>query len=427
MPIRSYSSLSRSVDMRILIVTQYFWPEQFRVNDLALLLKDRGHEVTILTGMPNYPVGTMFDGYSWWGKRRDEFKGIRIFRAPIFLRRQGLGWQLALNYLSFVISSSLLGPWVLRNLSVDLVFVFAPSPFTVGIPAVLFRQLKKVPLVFWVQDLWPESLISTGAIKSPAILRTVGHVVRWIYKHCDRVLVQSPGFIDPAVAAGAIRSRTSYFPNWAENFYQPTRLEQSAAERLEVPKGFCVMFAGNMGEAQSLETVLHAATLLRNKPDIHWVMVGDGRRRAWLQEEVENQELQTHFHFLGRKPAEQMPRYFSLADIMLVTLKDEPAFALTIPSKVQSYLACGKPVVAALNGDGAKVVRDSEGGLAVAAGDANGLANAISTLYSMSSRERETMGAKGRAFFEKEFSTYSLISSLESLMHEVKEVGRCES
>ena len=177
--------------MRILVVSQYFWPEQFRINDLVLALNGRGHDVSVLTGVPNYPSGQLFEGYSWWKKRCDNMEGVQICRLPLFLRRQGKGWQLALNYLSFVFFGCLLAPWLLRKQKFDLIFVYEPSPFTVGIPAMVMRKLKKAPMLFWVQDLWPESLEAAGAVKSPKVLKAVGTVVKWIYQHIDQVLVQS--------------------------------------------------------------------------------------------------------------------------------------------------------------------------------------------------------------------------------------------
>lgn len=412
--------------MKILIVSHYFWPEQFRVNDLAQALRTRGHEVSVLTGMPNYPEGRLFDGYSWWSKRRDVFDGIPVFRIPLYVRRQGRGWQLVLNYLSFVIFGLFLAPMMLRGKSFDLIFVFAPSPFTVGIPAALLRRLKKAPMLFWVQDLWPESLKSAANIDSPAVLRAVGRVVRWIYKRCDRVLVQSKGFVEPAVAAGAPRERILYLPNWAEDFYRPVDVEASAPERSELPEGFRIIFAGNMGEAQSLETIIGAAALLDDLPDIRWVMIGDGRRRQWLQDEVKRQGLSASFCFSGRKPAESMPRYFALADALLVTLRDEAAFAQTIPSKVQSYLACGRPIIAALNGEGAEVIRQAGAGVTAMADDAEGLAAAIRKLHTMQPEKRRAMGESGRAFFENEFAADRLIARLEAWMNEAKEEGLCE-
>jgi glycosyltransferase involved in cell wall biosynthesis len=368
----------------------------------------------------------MFDGYNWWARRRDEYGGMPVYRVPLFLRRRGRGWQLALNYLSFVVFGSLLGPWFLRKEPFDVIFVFEPSPFTVGIPAALIRRLKKAPVIFWVQDLWPESLESAGAVSSPAVLNTLGRLVRWIYHRCDHVLVQSRGFIEPAIAAGAHRDRISYFPNWAEDFYQPVQLEKDAAERLEMPDGFCLMFAGNLGEAQSLQTILDAAVLLRHRKEIHWVMIGEGRRRSWLETQVRDQGLQDRFHFLGRRPAEQMPRYFSLANVLLVTLKDDPVFSLTIPSKVQSYLACGRPIIAALNGEGAKIVSDSGAGISVPAGNARDLADAAEQLHALPKEDLDAMGERGRAFFEHEFAADRLLNSLENWMQEAKEEGLCD-
>jgi len=193
-----------------------------------------------------------------------------------------------------------------------------------------------------------------------------------------------------------------------------------------LPEGFKVMFAGNLGEAQSLETIVDAAQRLHSIADIHWVIVGDGRRMEWMRRRVAGLGLESHIHFLGRRPVEAMPRYFAAADLLLVTLKADPVFAQTIPSKVQSYLACGRPIVAALNGEGAEVVRGAAAGIAVAAEDAKCLADAVHSMYAMTPQERETMGAKGRTYFEKEFAADMLVSRLEDWMHEIKEEGLCE-
>jgi len=404
--------------LRILVVSQYFWPENFRINDLMRELAKRGHDVTVLTGMPNYPGGKLFDGYVWRKKRHDDFDGIPVFRVPIFLRRQGKGWQLALNYLSFVLFGCLLAPWYFRKHAFDVIFVYEPSPFTGGIPAILMRRLKKAPLFFWVQDLWPESLAAAGAVKSPTVLKMVGCMVAWIYRHCDRVLVQSKAFIEPAVAAGADRKRILYYPNWAESFYQP--LPAADIQSVSLPTGFKVMFAGNMGEAQSLETIVAAARELKNEPDIHWVMIGDGRRREWMEQEVQRLGLNDRVHFTGSFPAETMPEFFAHADALLVTLKADDVFAQTIPGKVQSYMACAKPMVAALNGEGARVIVDAGAGLAVAASDGKALADMVLKLYHMPVEKRQAMGERGRIYYEAAFERQMLIDKLEYWMHNIK-------
>jgi len=412
--------------LKILVVSQYFWPEQFRINDLVLTLKVRGHEVTVLTGVPNYPTGRLFEGYGWWKKRRDNMEGVPIFRLPLFLRRRARGWQLALNYLSFVFSGCLLGPWLLRKQEFDLIFVYEPSPFTVGIPAILMRRLKKAPMLFWVQDLWPESLEAAGAVKSPAVLKTVGGLVKWIYRHMDLVLVQSRAFIQPAVAAGAPAERIEYFPNWAESFYRPVKNEALPAG-LAIPDGFRVMFAGNLGEAQSLGTIISAAARLGDESSIHWLIVGDGRRKEWMRQEAERLGVGERVHFMGSFPAERMPALFAASDVLLVTLKDDPVFDRTIPSKVQTYMACGKPIVAALNGEGARVISEANAGMSVGAGDDEGLAATVRKLYGMNESDRGKMGSRGRDYYRAEFERDMLIGRLEGWMRHVVEEGRCES
>ncbi|MBL4774789.1 MAG: glycosyltransferase family 4 protein [Mariprofundus sp.] len=407
--------------MKILIVSHYFWPEQFRINDLTLALQAQGHDVSVLTGMPNYPTGTAFDGYSWRKKRHDILNGVPVYRVPMFLRRQGRGWQLALNYFSFVFFGCLLAPWYFRKQDFDIIFVYEPSPFTVGIPALLMRWLKKAPMLFWVQDLWPESLQAAGAVKSPAVLKVVGSMVRWIYSHCDRVLVQSQSFIEPAVQAGAVRENTLYYPNWAESFYCPLPPSEVGWGNVSMPVGFRIVFAGNLGEAQSLETIVSAAIRLKHEADIQWVIIGDGRKADWMRSEVEKQGLAGSVSFLGSHQAEDMPIFFASADALLVTLKADEVFAQTIPSKVQTYLACGRPIVAALNGEGAKVIRSTGAGLVVAAEDDEALADAVLALYRMSENELIEMGHSARICYEAEFERDMLIKRLEGWMQQLLE------
>lgn len=413
--------------LNILVVTHYFWPEQFRISDLVWELSARGHAVSVLTGMPNYPGGTLFDGYRWWRRWREKSHGVVIHRTPIFLRRRARGWQLALNYFSFAISGSLLGPWYFRRRSFDVIFVYVPSPFTVGIPAIVMRRLKKAPMLFWVQDLWPESLAAAGAVQSRMVLNLVGKMVRMIYRRCDRVLVQSEAFVEPAVAAGAERSHTHYYPNWAEAFYRPLPPTSLKVGGRQVPAGFRVMFAGNLGEAQSLETIIGAAALLKTEKQIHWVILGDGRRRTWMEREVMRLNIGSNFHFLGIHAGERMPSFFAAADAMLVTLKADPVFAQTIPSKVQSYMSCGRPIVAALNGEGARVIADAEAGLVAGADNIAGLADAVVALYKMPLQEREQLGRNGRAYYEQHFDRDMLIRRLELWMQQLTEDGLCAS
>lgn len=413
--------------MRILLITQYFWPENFIINHLSQVLSDKGHDVTVLTGIPNYPAGSFFTGYTFFGKSKEQLHKVNIVRVPLIPRGNGSGIRLAINYLSFMLSACMLGPFYCRG-KFDLIFVFEPSPFTVGIPGMLFRWLKRAPMMFWVQDLWPESLTATGAVRNPYVLRWIGYTVRMIYRHCDRILVQSKAFMEPATAAGADPKRIFYFPNWAERLYRPINLPPDVEERNEIPDGFCVMFAGNLGEAQSLETIIQAAVQVKKDgEDVVWVLVGDGRRLAWMRGEVERLGLESQIYLLGRRPMEAMPRYFALADVLLATLRPDPIFSRTIPSKIQSYLACGRPIVAALDGEGARIIHDSGAGFAVAAGDARALAERVLALKALPKGERMQMGKSGRAYFEKHFESEMLVSQLEGWMEELVKERQCAS
>ena len=401
--------------LRILIVTQYFWPESFRITDLALGLKERGHQVTVLTGMPNYPSGRLFPGYGAMTPASEAHEGIEIKRVPLIPRFAGRGWQLALNYLSFALCASVLGPLRCRG-RVDVIFVYEPSPVTVGLPAIVLKTVKRAPILFWVQDLWPESLAATGAVKSRTVLRWVKRLVRFIYQRCDRILVQSEGFAPRVAALDAEPARIVYFPNWAEAIYRPARVAEDAPQRAALPPGFRVMFAGNIGAAQSFETILAAAESLRAHEEVQWVILGDGHQRPWVEQEVEKRGLRERVRLLGQHPIQTMPTWFALADALLVTLRDDPVLALTIPSKIQSYQACGRPIVAALSGEGARIIRESGCGLTSSAGDSEGLASAVMTLYRMPREERERMGARGRSYFAANFERERLLDKLETWM-----------
>ncbi len=219
------------------------------------------------------------------------------------------------------------------------------------------------------------------------------------------------------------RERIRYFSNSAEEFYRPVTLAADAPERVSMPEGFRIMFAGNIGAAQDFETIITAAERLKAYPDIHWVILGDGRMAAWVKDQIEKRRLGGTVHLLGRHPVESMPRFFSLADAMLVTLKKQPIFSLTVPAKVQSYLACGKPLIAALDGEGARIVREAAAGLTPSAENPEELANAVLEMYRMSGAEREAMGARGRQYFEIHFERNVLLGRLDEWLNGLKKGG----
>ena len=409
--------------MRVLIVSQYFWPETFIINDVAVGLRERGHEVTVLTGLPNYPHGRYFKGYGLRGPFAEDYRGVDVVRVPLFPRGRGEKVSLSLNYLSFAVLASVIGPVRCRD-RYDLVFVYQPSPVTVGLPAIVLKKLKRLPIMFWVQDLWPESLSAVGVLRSRRVLDWVARMVRYIYDRCDRVLVQSQRFVPRVRALGVEPEKVSYFPNWAEAVYRPVVQEKGAPEQREVTQGFQIVFGGSVGAAQDFETILAAAERLRGYPEIHWVVLGDGRMRPWVEERVKRLGLQEKVSLLGKQPTESMPHYFALADALLVTLRKAPIFSLTIPAKVQTYLACGKPILAALDGEGARVIRESGAGLVAPAQDANALAEAVLEMYRTPPERRAEMGRRGRAYFEEHFEREKLLDRLEGWMLELTDHGQ---
>lgn len=399
--------------MRILIVTQYFWPENFRTNDLAMGLLERGHQVTVLTGIPNYPTGSFFPGYGLFANLRQDYHGAKIIRVPLLPRGKGRGIQLALNYLSFALILSVLAPFLCRGRH-DVIFVCQLSPVTVGLPALILKKLKKLPIIFWILDLWPESLIATGAVRSETALRLVEKLVGFIYRGCDRILVASRGFVSSINAKGITGDRISYFPNWCEPEYGATHPLPVA-----LPAGFRVMFAGNVGVAQDFETILSAAEKVKPFRDIHWIIVGDGRRLEWVREEVARRGLAGTLHLLGRYPPEAMAGFFAQADVMLVTLKRDPLFALTVPGKIQSYMACGRPIIAAVDGAGGELVTESGAGLSTPAEDPDALAQSVLIMYGMPKEKREAMGRFGKEYCGMNFEREMLIDRLTGWMQEV--------
>lgn len=403
--------------MKILVVSQYFWPEEFRINDLAIELVNRGHDVTVLTGQPNYPQGQFFPGYSILTKEREKYNGINIIRVPLIPRGNGQGWRLAINYASFCFFASLLMPIYCKG-SYDVIFVCQYSPVTVAIPAIIYKKIKCKPLVMWIQDLWPESLTAAGGIRTGYLLTAVEKVVKYIYLNCDKIFVQSQGFIPRIANAGIDERKINYLPNWAEELYMKSSIEKDAP-KCKLPEGFRVMFAGNVGAAQDFPTVISAMELLKEHSSIHLIVLGDGRMLEWVKQKVQELGLADNIHTLGRQPLTDMPHYFSYADAMLVTLKNEEIFSITVPSKVQSYLASGKPIVAAVSGEGAKVISDAQAGIVCPPNDARALADAILKLYKASAKELQELGNSGREYFKKNFQRELLITRLESWLAEI--------
>lgn len=402
--------------MRLLVVSQYFWPESFRINDLVQTLVKKGHTVDILTGKPNYPEGIIYPGYCSWGCQVEAWQGMKIYRVPIAARGSRSGLRLALNYLSFVASGLLFAPWMLRKKKYDVIFIDAPSPIFQAIPASFLGWLKRCPVALWVQDLWPESAQATGYIRSAWALKLLEGLVRFVYRHTDLLLIPSRAFQSP-VAALARGKTIVYHPNSVEaGFYSPPVVTLPDIPGLA--DNFSVLFAGNVGVGQAVEVIVDAAEKLRGYPDIHFVVLGKGSRWDWLREQAEVRGL-TNLQLAGQYPVETMPGLMRQASALLVTLADQPIFAATVPNKVQAYMAVGRPIVACLNGEGARLVREANAGIVVPAENATALANAVLQLYAMSAEERERIGQNGRAYYREHFDYDRLTERLIDHLHEL--------
>lgn len=411
--------------MRLLIVSQYFWPETFRVNDLVAELDRRGHSVTVLTGVPNYPDGVVPQAFALAPERFRTFGGAHVVRVPMCARGKG-GFRLILNYASFALSGATVGAWKLRGRAFDSVFVFQPSPVTACLPAIVCGRLANAPVILWVLDLWPDTLSAVGAIRSPAVLAAVGVLVRSIYRRCALVLGQSRSFSDNIARYSGDPSRFRYFPSWAEPIFSGdlTAVAPAPEAARFFGSGFNVLFAGNIGDAQDFPTILDAAELLREHAEVRWIIVGDGRAAATLAQEIDRRGLKNSVFLFGRHPIERMPSFFRVADALLVTLRSDPIFAMTIPGKLQAYLAAGVPVIGALDGEGARVIEEADAGAVGPAGDAARLARNVLALAAQTPAARKAMGDRARDYCMREFDRARLVDQLVSLMQECARLRR---
>lgn len=400
--------------MKILIVTQYFWPENFRINDIALGLVQRGYSVEILTGKPNYPHGNFYEGYSFFSKKEEIWEGIKIHRSKLIPRGAAGGFRLMINYFSFALFSSLKAIFLKSDF--DKILVYEPSPITVGLPAIAYKIKKNTPIFFWVQDLWPQSVTAAGGVNNTLVIRLLDNLTRWIYKKSDKVLIQSEAFREILLKQQVADSKIIYYPNSVENFFKVIEPDHNILKTL--PTGFKIMFAGNIGESQDFETIIESVNIVSKiNPSIKWIILGDGRKKEFVEQKIKELNLENQVYLLGSFPVEQMPNYFSCADCLLVSLKKDYIFSLTIPSKIQSYLACGKPILASLDGEGGRILIEAKAGLVSNAQNPKLLADKVIEMEGMSSDALRKMGENSRAYFDVNFERELLLNKLENIFN----------
>ena len=399
--------------MRILLVTQYFYPEVFKSNDLAFELARRGHHVDALVGIPNYPEGKYFKGYGIFRKRHEVVNGVNVYRVFQTPRGKG-GWRLPVNYFTFVISGCL---WVLFKFAwkkrYDCIIGHEPSPIFQAYPALLLRKFRKTPFYYWIMDLWPDAMKSGGGVKNEKVLNFVDKLVKGIYRQTDKILITSERFREPIAAKGDFADKIIYFPNWSDDILKM----DDSYDIPKLPDGFKIMIAGNMGKAQDLDSVSRLMLNLKEEKDIKWIFVGGGSRKEWMEEFIREHGLSEQAFCLGQYPFKAMPGFYKQADAMLVTLRGGfPHLDAVVPARLQSYMSAGRPVLAMIGCGGVDIIEESNCGYAVGPGEDGALAKIIKDKVLADRENFEELGKNGRKYYEKHFRLDDCIDNLEQII-----------
>lgn len=388
---------------RVLIVGQHYWPEPFRIADIAEGLVERGYEVDVLCGIPNYPSGKFFEGYGWFKNNRQIKSGVRIFRVPEIPRGNNTNFRIALNFLSFPFFALLCLPLVAFR-KYDRIIAYQLSPVFMSLPAILLSKIKRVPLFFYICDFWPHSLFSIINIKNQSLRKLVTRMSYWHYRQASGAMGVFKGMQQRLVTeVGLSKEKTLYIPQAPEKIYEERPVDKSLSSRFK--NTFNIVFAGNINPAQSFDVITQAAKIVYDDgiKDIRYIIIGDGMSKKWLEREVKKLGLSKQFVFEGLKPVTEIPKYQLIADAMMVALTKSPLFEYGIPAKVYSYMPSGKPLLGAMDGAGQDLINTSGSGICVDSGDIKGLADAIKNLHSLTDKQRDLMGAKGFAYYKKHF------------------------
>ena len=409
--------------MNLLVVTQYYYPEPFRITEICETLAARGHHVHVITSVPNVPDGQFYEGYGWFRYGEKERNGVSIERCDCIKRGNNSGLRWALNCTSFLITS-FFHTFGKKRDGFDAVLVFNNSPITTIVPAARIARRLKIPLITWVLDLWPESmffLIGIDGIQKHALFkRAARSYCNHLYRKCDWILMSSKGF-EKKIRDTGFTGQIRYFPNFAE---ETAESEQRSREEVGFgPDDFVIGFAGNVGRAQGLDYTV-AATEQLAEPKLRWLIVGDGPDLVHLKELIAEKGLGTHYRFTGRVPGTAVPGYLGICDCLFVPLMDQEVLNLTVPAKVQTYMKSGRPLIAFMNGAGADVVREARCGVTASAESVEELCDAIRGVLTLDKDALIKMGERGREYCRENFDRDSLITKLEGYLREAVELYR---
>ncbi len=415
--------------MRIAFISQYFHPEIFSNTQIAQALVARGHEVVVFPCVPNYGRDGFYDGYSNRQRRDETWNGVEIRRVRTVARGRGRGiLRMAANYLSYPVAAS----WRLwresRKARFEVSFVSMPSPLFQAFAGVFLKKAFGTPCVYWVQDIWPESLTDALGLRSPLVTRPLAWVCGWLYRQADLVLVQSPAFPDMIARFGVPEERIRVLPNTTPDYFAPMpRAEAEAAAPIPERGAFTLMFTGNLGGSQDFGTLIEAARLLKDEaPDLRWIVIGSGREEQPIRDAVNAAGLEERMILIGARPQTDMPACLAQADAALVSLRDTPIFARTVPYKVQCYMACGVPVLSSVSGETARLIGEARAGMAVPGESPRLLADAIRRLMAMTAEERAALERNALAYYREHFAEDIVYGNLERWLHEAARGTRVE-
>lgn len=390
----------------ILVVSQYFYPESFRINDMCQEWVKRGYKVTVVTGIPNYPMGKTYDGYGFTKKRHEIWNDIEIYRIPL-IPRGSSSIGMMMNYLSFMVSGVLAGKF--KRIKADYVFSFEVSPMTQVLAGISFAKRLKVPHYLYVQDLWPENVITVTAVSNPLIIKPIDKMVDYIYKNTDQIFATSPSFVD-AICERNVRvdrKKVHYWPQYAEDFYKPC--DEKGVSEIPNDDSFKMIFTGNIGTAQGLQILPKTAVLLKDV-NVKFVMVGDGRYLDAFNDEVRKNDVVDKFVMIPRQPAEKIPQLLCACDAAFLSFQDDPLWTKTIPAKLQSYMACGMPIIASAQGETKRIISEADCGVCSAIGNHIELSIMIKE---MMNADLNDMSIKSRHYFEEHFDKNMLMDQME--------------
>ena len=399
--------------MKILVISQYYYPEQFRINDICKELVKRGHRVTVLTGIPNYPEGKFYRGYGFTKKRKAIEDGVDIIRLPIIPRGKN-SIMLILNYISFVISGFFWSKFTKKKF--DKVFIYEVSPMLQALPGVWYAKKKKIDSYIYVMDLWPESIQLVTNLNNKMILKLINRVVDYIYKNCKKIFTSSESFIENIYRRGQNKEKLVFWPQYAEEFYRPLDKEKYIKEEVKT-NDFKIVFAGNIGYAQGLDIVIDTAKILKEKNiKAKFYLIGNGRAKEELIKNVEENDLQNHIKFIDKQPAEKISEYYANADMAFITLKKNLISDEILPAKLQSYFACGVPILGSADGEIKQVIEKSQAGFCVESGNAEKLAEQIEKCINLTNEELKQMKENSRKFYKENYEKHMLLDKLEKEM-----------